>query len=847
MGTHKNNRQPSTQQPTSPQHASIYTLLLDSNFYARVPHTHTHTHKSTTNMNYNVHPVSYLNADSYTNSNNNQKTSQQQQYLQSQQVSNISQLSRGNSITKKSPSTDLEMDNVTSPSSITSSHSPRTNHANGSPHSSFTSHSLANSPMDEAKSGHQPISSNGDVLDINNAEVSRSNNSNNTATTTTTTNTSGSALTASGASAINSAPSVLPQQPTQLHPSLNPLYNSHAFYHQQQQQQQLQQQAPPPPHQGQQFHGAYQELSGDHYHPSYLTSGAAIAAAGANGATSSTQPVPQMNDARMSSTFNAYSAKPPKKTYKKITEADLRGPFKCLWGDCNIVFESPEVLYDHLCDDHVGRKSSNNLSLTCYWENCGTTTVKRDHITSHLRVHVPLKPFHCDLCPKSFKRPQDLKKHSKIHADDHPKKLKKAQKQLLKQQQREAKQQMKLNKANGDLPYFATVANGHPHQQQYGHGFDEESRKRRFDNNSQHNMYVVNSILNDFNFQQVNHNGYTQQGQQGQQGQYSDAKRMKPNTEYNIDMFNKLNHLDDQLHHGPQHGNGQYQQQQQQQQQQQHPHPSYTHTANNSNIYEAEKFFNSLSNSIDMQYQNLSSQYQQQQQQHSHGHGSQSSGGAAHGTSSSSSSHQQQHSSSHVYPTLPVLPSTSIKDHNGAGTITSSSGSSGYLSSYPQINRPMGYNLSYGQQQPHANGLEFNGVSVYQKAGQKLDDEDEDEEEEEEEFDDESSEESSEEEEIDSLFDKLNLNGGADQEEEDGADDDDESVIVDGYNLKDVARHRALIHHVVEVLKQQIKQQQQQQQDEEKKQDEQLKEEVDELKRDSIYGEKKLYPTITAF
>merc|ERR1712080_522478 len=97
--------------------------------------------------------------------------------------------------------------------------------------------------------------------------------------------------------------------------------------------------------------------------------------------------------------------------------------------------------------------------------------------------------------------------------------------------------------------------------------------------------------------------------------------------------------------------------------------------------------------------------------------------------------------------------------------------------------------------------------------------------------------ESSEEEEIDSLFDKLNLNGGADQEEEDGADDDDESVIVDGYNLKDVARHRALIHHVVEVLKQQIKQQQQQQQDEEKKQDEQLKEEVDELKRDSIYGE----------
>lgn len=96
-----------------------------------------------------------------------------------------------------------------------------------------------------------------------------------------------------------------------------------------------------------------------------------------------------------------------------------------------------------------------------------------------------------------FQETSRFEKHSKIHADDHPKKLKKAQRQLLKQQQKEAKQQLKLNKANGDLPYFATVAGG-------AHGHDEESRKRRFDNNSQHNMYVVNSILNDFNFQQVN-------------------------------------------------------------------------------------------------------------------------------------------------------------------------------------------------------------------------------------------------------------------------------------------------------------------------------------------------------
>ena len=71
-----------------------------------------------------------------------------------------------------------------------------------------------------------------------------------------------------------------------------------------------------------------------------------------------------------------------------------------------------------MCERHVGRKSTNNLNLTCQWGNCRTTTVKRDHITSHIRVHVPLKPHKCDFCGKAFKRPQDLKKHVKTHADD---------------------------------------------------------------------------------------------------------------------------------------------------------------------------------------------------------------------------------------------------------------------------------------------------------------------------------------------------------------------------------------------------------------------------------------------
>ncbi|CAJ0642024.1 13671_t:CDS:2 [Entrophospora sp. SA101] len=101
-------------------------------------------------------------------------------------------------------------------------------------------------------------------------------------------------------------------------------------------------------------------------------------------------------------------------TIKNITE-DL----VCLWDKCSKSFEEPELLYNHLANDHVGRKSTGNLCLSCHWDRCEVQTTKRDHITSHLRVHVPLKPHICDTCKKAFKRPQDLKKHEKIHTDQH--------------------------------------------------------------------------------------------------------------------------------------------------------------------------------------------------------------------------------------------------------------------------------------------------------------------------------------------------------------------------------------------------------------------------------------------
>ncbi|KAI0828935.1 hypothetical protein BC628DRAFT_1315893 [Trametes gibbosa] len=91
----------------------------------------------------------------------------------------------------------------------------------------------------------------------------------------------------------------------------------------------------------------------------------------------------------------------------------------CQWVGCDKVLSDPESLYNHLCNDHIGRKSTGNLCLTCKWKDCGTTCAKRDHITSHLRVHTPLKPHVCEICKKPFKRPQDLKKHEKIHTEEH--------------------------------------------------------------------------------------------------------------------------------------------------------------------------------------------------------------------------------------------------------------------------------------------------------------------------------------------------------------------------------------------------------------------------------------------
>ncbi|CDO73064.1 hypothetical protein BN946_scf185007.g118 [Trametes cinnabarina] len=110
---------------------------------------------------------------------------------------------------------------------------------------------------------------------------------------------------------------------------------------------------------------------------------------------------------------------PPSNPPQPSSSEDATPAHACQWTGCDKVLSDPETLYNHLCNDHIGRKSTGNLCLTCKWKDCGTTCAKRDHITSHLRVHTPLKPHVCEICKKPFKRPQDLKKHEKIHTEEH--------------------------------------------------------------------------------------------------------------------------------------------------------------------------------------------------------------------------------------------------------------------------------------------------------------------------------------------------------------------------------------------------------------------------------------------
>ncbi|KAJ3206022.1 hypothetical protein HDU82_004823 [Entophlyctis luteolus] len=88
----------------------------------------------------------------------------------------------------------------------------------------------------------------------------------------------------------------------------------------------------------------------------------------------------------------------------------------CEWGGCGLAFADAEGLYKHVAEGHIGKKIPGvEMSLVCRWAACANSYTKRDHLISHLRIHIPFKPHLCPICHRAFKRPQDLKKHDKLH------------------------------------------------------------------------------------------------------------------------------------------------------------------------------------------------------------------------------------------------------------------------------------------------------------------------------------------------------------------------------------------------------------------------------------------------
>ncbi|KAF5591696.1 pH-response transcription factor pacC RIM101 [Fusarium pseudocircinatum] len=99
-----------------------------------------------------------------------------------------------------------------------------------------------------------------------------------------------------------------------------------------------------------------------------------------------------------------------------VTPSTTSNNLTCRWNACNQKFITPELLYvstiSHAAWPLVAPTERSILSTGAH------ITIKRHHIVSHILTHIDLKPHECRFCGKTFKRPQDLKKHVKRHAED---------------------------------------------------------------------------------------------------------------------------------------------------------------------------------------------------------------------------------------------------------------------------------------------------------------------------------------------------------------------------------------------------------------------------------------------
>jgi hypothetical protein len=75
--------------------------------------------------------------------------------------------------------------------------------------------------------------------------------------------------------------------------------------------------------------------------------------------------------------------------------------FPCCWGlngvACTNVFLNPEELFKHVCE-HINECKSEPFPFLCRWADCQKKNHRKDHLISHIRVHVPHRPYKCKVC-----------------------------------------------------------------------------------------------------------------------------------------------------------------------------------------------------------------------------------------------------------------------------------------------------------------------------------------------------------------------------------------------------------------------------------------------------------------
>ena len=82
---------------------------------------------------------------------------------------------------------------------------------------------------------------------------------------------------------------------------------------------------------------------------------------------------------------------------------------------CNKLFSTKHSLKDHINFIH-----NNYRPFKCLFPNCDKEYLVEAKLITHLRTHIGIKPFICQICQKSFNEKGNLKSHLKFHSEIRP-------------------------------------------------------------------------------------------------------------------------------------------------------------------------------------------------------------------------------------------------------------------------------------------------------------------------------------------------------------------------------------------------------------------------------------------